>query len=174
VAIAIRSADAATARARAHGEVAARANTGAPAEVSLVPRRPRLAVVGPRRRTAGTVATLSGIVFAVMVGALAFQTQVARNQLQLDRIDHDIRVAREQYDSLRRERAELRSPGRLMQAAMSLDMVAASQSTFMNLDPDVVAAVQRSGATGGAAATSDADKEFAAYASVKAEAGGAP
>ena len=173
MAIAIRSGGSSI-RTRSHGEVDASTLSRSSAEVGLPPRGPRLTVVAPRRRTASMVAVGSAIVFGVMVGALAFQTQVARNQLQLDRIDHDIRVAREQYDALRRERAELRSPGRLMQAAMSLDMVAAAQSTFMSLDPDVVAAVQRSGATGGAAAQSDADKEFAAYASVKAQAGGAP
>ena len=114
------------------------------------------------------------LVFGLMVGALTFQTQVARNQLRLDRIDNDIRLAREQYDALRRERAELRSPGRLKMIAESLGMQAASESSFGSIDPEVVATIQRSGVAGGATASNTADKEFAAYAVVKAQAGGAP
>ena len=144
------------------------------AEVVVAPRRPRLQAVGPRRRTASMVVTAGAVLFLVMVGALAFQTQVARNQLRLDRIDNDIRVAREQYDALRRERAELRSPGRLKMVAESLGMVAASQSEFGTIPPEVIADVQRSGATGGAPASNAVDKDFAAYAAVKAQAGGAP
>ena len=140
----------------------------------VAPRRPRLQVVGPRRRAAGMLVSAGVLLFFLMVGALAFQTQVARNQLRLDRIDNDIRFAREQYDALRRERAELRSPGRLKMVAESLGMVAASQSEFGSIDPDVIASVQRSGATGGAPASNTVDRDFSAYAAVKAQAGGAP
>ena len=76
---------------------------------------------------------------------------------------------------LRRERAELRSPGRLAAEAKKLGMVPASQTEFVSLDPDVVATVQRSGTTGqDGAADTTADAEFEQYADVKAQAGGAP
>lgn len=137
-------------------------------------RRPQLEVVAPKRHTASAVVVGGALLFLVMVGALAFQTQVARNQLRLDRIDNDIRVAHEQYDALRRERAELRSPGRLKMVAESLGMVAAAQSEFGSISPEVIADVQRSGAAGGAPAANTVDRGFAAYAAVKAQAGGAP
>ncbi len=142
-------------------------------------RRPRLAVVAPRRRTAGWVTVVCGLLFMLMVGALAFQTQVARDQFRLDRIDKEIRTARAQYDALRRERAELRSPGRLMAAAQALGMVSGDlQPTdleqFSSIDPDVVATVQRTGVGGGAAPSTGGDADFSAYAAVKAQTGGAP
>jgi len=112
--------------------------------------------------------------FALMVSALAFQTQVARTQLRLDTLDREIRQAHERYDVLRRERAELRSPGRLAQAAMALDMVPATQTEFVSLDADVIATVQRTGVDSGDVGISDIEQEFHDYASVKAQAGGKP
>lgn len=136
--------------------------------------KPRLVVVAPRRRTARVVAGLAAVVFIAMIGALAFQTQVARTQLRLDTLDREIRQAHERYDVLRRERAELRSPGRLAQSAMALDMVPATQTEFMSLDADVVATVQRTGVAPGEVGLSDVEQEFRDYASVKAQAGGKP
>lgn len=179
MALAIRSARSDHAWTRAHGDVAVRP-LGRPAPaVEAAPRRPRLAVVAPRRRTAGRVTLLCAGLFAVMVGALAFQTQVARDQFRLDRLDKEIRIAREQYDALRRERAELRSPGRLMAAAQALGMVSGDlQPTdldqFTSIDPDVVATVQRMGSAGGSRPATVGDADFSAYAAVKAQTGGTP
>ena len=75
---------------------------------------------------------------------------------------------------LRRERAELRSPGRLSEEAIKLGMVPATQTEFVQLDADLVAVVQRSGADSSADVDSSIDEEFERYADVKAEAGGAP
>jgi hypothetical protein len=143
------------------------------AVADLVPR-PQLVVVPRRRRAARLIAVGCTVVFGLMLGAAAFQTQLARRQLTLDTMDRDIRAAHEQYDVLRRERAELRSPGRLALQAGNLGMVPATQTEFVVLDPDVVATVQRSSvATHGSADTS-IDQQFEQYADVKAEAGGAP
>ena len=92
----------------------------------------------------------------------------------MDTMDRDIRTAHETYDVLRRERAELRSPGRLAAEAGKLGMVPATQTEFVQLDAEVVAAVQRSGAEGSGDAVTSIDEEFEQYADVKAEAGGAP
>lgn len=80
----------------------------------------------------------------MMAGATAFQTQVARRQLELDRLDRAMTTATDQYDLLRRERAELRSPGRLIVEASALGMTAGLQSEFVALSPDVVATIQQS------------------------------
>lgn len=146
----------------------------APAVAPKERERPRLVVVAPRRRTAAMVGGMAVLLFALMVSALAFQTQVARTQLRLDTLDREIRQAHERYDVLRRERAELRSPGRLAQAAMALDMVPATQTEFVSLDADVIATVQRTGVDSGDVGISDIEQEFRDYASVKAQAGGKP
>lgn len=144
------------------------------ASVAHVTRRPQLIVVAPQRRTARWIVAGSTLVFALMLGAAAFQTQLARRQLELDSIDRRIRAAHEQYDVLRRERAELRSPGRLATEAAALGMVSASQTKFVQLDPAVVAEVQRAGVPQGNGHDVSVEQEFADYARVKAQAGGAP
>jgi cell division protein FtsL len=145
-----------------------------PAPSAKQRNKPRLVEVAPRRRTAGVIGAMVVALFALMIGALAFQTQVARTQLRLDTLDREIRQAHERYDVLRRERAELRSPGRLAQAAMALDMVPATQTEFVRIDADVVATVQRSGVGSQQSGLTDVEQEFRDYAAVKAQAGGKP
>jgi len=144
------------------------------AAVAHLAPRPQLVVVPRQRRTARVIAAGCTVVFALMLGAAAFQTQLARRQLTMDTMDRDIRAAHESYDVLRRERAELRSPGRLSGEAIKLGMVPATQTEFVQLDADVVAVVQRSGADASGDPAASIDEEFAQYAEVKAEAGGAP
>ena len=111
--------------------------TGAGGQLTVVPR--------PRRRGAvRVVAVLCTLLVAVMMGAAAFQTQLARRQVELDRLESDIHSAREQYEVLRRERAELRSPAHLSAAAAERGMVPATEAGFMVLSPEVLAEVQRS------------------------------
>lgn len=177
MAMAARSERATTVRSRVHagGSADARAMVKRTAAVAHITPRPQLVVVPRRRRTARLIAAGSTVLFGLMLGAAAFQTQLARRQLTLDTMDRSIRSAHEEYDVLRRERAELRSPGRLATEATKLGMVPASQTEFVTLDPDLVATVQRSG-TAGQTGDDDTtvDDEFEQYADVKAQAGGAP
>jgi hypothetical protein len=113
-------------------------------------------------------------VFALMLGAAAFQTQLASRQLQLDAVDQEIRDAYDRYDVMRRERAELRSPGRLAVEASALGMVPATETRFMALDPDVIATVQRTGVAGDVIDATEIGEEFQQYADVKAQSGVAP
>jgi hypothetical protein len=106
--------------------------------------RPTLSVVPRRRRTARLLAAMCAVVGLAMLGAAAFQTQLARRQLELDRLDQAVVAAREQYEVLRQERAELRSPERLAGVATAAGMVSTKQSTFVPLSPDLVAVVQES------------------------------
>jgi hypothetical protein len=136
--------------------------------------RPELVVVAPRGRAARLVVAACVVVFGMMLGAAAFQTQLARKQLTIDGLDRRIRAAHDQFDVLRRERAELRSPGRLMAQATALGMVPATQTQFVSIDPDVVATVQRSVGSVRQERATTADQEFQDYATVKAQAGSAP
>jgi len=144
---------------RAHGSAAGLARTTARAEriAATSPRplvratagievdpHPPLRLVPRRRRAARFAGVVCALVVLTMLGAAAFQTQLARRQVQLDQLDQDIRSAREQYDQLRRERAELRSPSRLAGIASDIGMVAATQTEFIVMSPDVLAEVQES------------------------------
>jgi hypothetical protein len=174
MALAVRTERAAAVRTRMHGEVPV-SRTMVKTTVALpVSPRPRLTVVPRHRRTARLIAVGSGLVFSLMLGAAAFQTALARRQLEIDTLDRRIRTAHESYDELRRERAELRSPGRLAIEASALGMVPATQTEFITLDPDVIATVQRAGATPSSDHAPTIEDEFEAYADVKAQAGGAP
>jgi len=176
MAMAARSERVTTVRSRVHGGGAAEARVMVKrtAAVAHLAPRPQLVVVPRQRRTARLIAAGCTVVFGLMLGAAAFQTQLARRQLTMDTLDRDIRTAHESYDVLRRERAELRSPGRLSEEAAKLGMVPATQTEFVQLDADVVAVVQRSGAAASGDTAASIDEEFERYADVKAEAGGAP
>ncbi len=175
MALAVRSERAPMVRSRVHGSDGdPRTLVKSTAKVAHVTPRPELVVVAPRRRTARLIGAGCAVVFVLMIGAAAFQTQLARRQLTLDTMDRKIRAAHEQYDVLRRERAELRSPGRLSQQAAALGMVPAHQTQFLMLDADVIATVQRSGAPKDTNNETTIEQEFDAYAHVKAQAGGAP
>ena len=144
------------------------------APVAHLTPRPKLALVPRRRRTARLIAAVCIPVFSLMLGAAAFQTQLASRQLRLDAVDRDIRAAYELYDTVRRERAELRSPGRLAVEAAAIGMVPASQTQFVALDPDVVATVQRTGVVIDDHDSTEIGEEFQQYADVKAQSGAAP
>ena len=107
--------------------------------------RPHLEIVVPHRRRAMSLVVISGLLlFTMLIGAVAFQTQIARNQLALDKTERAVTAARDRYDVLRRQRAELRSPNRLSVEATRLDMVPAANGEFMMVDADVVASVMAS------------------------------
>jgi cell division protein FtsL len=129
---------------RRHGEVDRGPKVMVRATVGIrATSTPTLALV-PRRRNAARMAVLlSALVVSAMLASAAFQTRVAQSQLELDRIDRDLSSSRENYDSLRRERAELRSPARLAEVAEATGMVSTDEVTYMDIDPATYAAVQQ-------------------------------
>lgn len=102
--------------------------------------RPALAVVERRRRWP---AVMAGIVWAAVVvgllGAAVFHTQLAGRQLRIDQLDRSVAAERERFDDLRYQRAELRSPVRLAEAALALGMHRGNASTFVSVAPEVLA-----------------------------------
>lgn len=106
--------------------------------------RPSLVVVPRRRRAARFLGVLCALIVLAMLGAASFQTLLAQRQLELDRLDRAIVDAREQYEVLRQERAELRSPQRLAGIATAAGMIPTKQSSFVPLSPELVAVVQES------------------------------
>ena len=97
--------------------------------------RPQLAVVEGRRRVAWFAVTLSVMIGGVMMGALALHTRISERQLQIDGLERSVRQAQVDFDVLRAERAELRSPTRLAERARELGMVPGDESEFVVVEP---------------------------------------
>jgi cell division protein FtsL len=139
-------------RTRTHGGIAARTTVVGSvvrpmvrSTIGIEAGPPPLRVVVPlRRRTARLVAIGFAVIFVLMLGAAAFETQLAKRQVKLDKIDRDISTATDSYNRLRRERAELQSPERLATEATKLGMQPSNSTDFVSIDPSIIAEVQRS------------------------------
>jgi hypothetical protein len=98
-----------------------------------------LTVVPGRRRMAWFAVGLTLLVGLVLTGALLLHTRLAERQLQIDALERSVREERQQYDVLRAQRAELRSPTRLAVSAGALGMSPGLESQFIGVDPMVLA-----------------------------------
>ncbi len=102
--------------------------------------KPALVVVPRRRRWPAVIAGLAWTTLCVgLLGAAVFHTQLAERQLRIDRLDRAVDQQRELFDELRYERAELRSPVRLAEAAGAMGMVRGDSSDFVRVTPEAVA-----------------------------------
>jgi hypothetical protein len=119
------------------------------------PRRPELTVIATRRRNARVTVGV-GAVIAVGLAVLGvLHTQIAANQRVIDRLDRSIATANEQFDTLRALRAELRAPVRLDAESRALGMEPAMSSSFLPVDPQVLATTLA--ATGGRGTRTEVD-----------------
>ncbi len=110
-----------------------------PASRSTTSRRPALQVVEVRRRTTRVV-VFTAVLIAVGLGTLAaIHTQIASRQAVIDQLDRSIAEENDRFDTLRAVRAELRAPARLDQRARELGMAPAIDSSFLAVDPLVLA-----------------------------------
>jgi hypothetical protein len=66
---------------------------------------------------------------------------IAEQQLRLDALTKDLRMAEAHYNNLRQERAELLSPSRLREQAVMLGMYQGLSTKFKDVPADVVAQV---------------------------------
>lgn len=112
-----------------------------PAATVGSPREVRLAVVAGRRRVTWFAVTLSVVIGVLMIGAVTLHTRISERQLQIDELERSVRRAQVDFDTLRAERAELRSPTRLADRAAQLGMVPGDESEFVAVDPQVLAVV---------------------------------
>ena len=135
---------------------------------------PQLHLVPKRKRAVGLAVTGFVFLFALLLGATAFQTQIARNQLQIDATEKGVRNARERYDNLRRQRAELRSPNRLAVVAAELGMVPAENGEFLTIDGSIAARIVTLADDLPSATSKSSVDAFAQFSQIKSVAGDAP
>lgn len=112
---------------------------GLPKRGRATDRQRTLTVVPARRRFAWFAVTLTVLVSAVMMAAVGLHTRIAERQLEIDELERGVRSAQEEFDVLRAERAELRSPTRISAEASRLGMVVGSESEFVAVDPMTLA-----------------------------------
>lgn len=120
------------------GEVRAGARQEAASRRATSPPPPRLVVVPRSRRTVRFAALTFSIVFALMLALTVFQTRLAENQLDIDRAEEAVDLARARFSELRKENASLRSPERIAEEAGAMGLVPGRSSNFVVVDPTVI------------------------------------
>jgi hypothetical protein len=122
-----------------HG--ASRARRETPTSASRPAPKPDLRLV-PRPRVAYNAALVLGFVVVVlMLGTVVLHTRLAERQGEIDRLEAAVTDARERFDVLRQQRAELRSPTRLAIEARNLGMMPTPRTEFLPVDPQTLAQV---------------------------------
>lgn len=139
----------AAARARARRQI--RGTGIEPAPVRRTPEREsdsHLRVVPQpetKRRSVTSRATIVAFGICTFISAVViFQATIAEQQLRLDALTRDLRMAESNYDKLRQERAELEMPSRLREEAVMMGMYQGFSSKFLEVPPEVVAEVMAS------------------------------
>jgi hypothetical protein len=80
--------------------------------------------------------------FALLAAVVALRTHLAQQQIVLDSLNRDVAMARDHFDALRAERARLRSPEVLTDAARSIGMsMAPIGRRIISVPPEVAAEV---------------------------------
>ncbi|NCZ89939.1 MAG: hypothetical protein EBY93_03275, partial [Actinobacteria bacterium] len=79
--------------------------------------------------------------FVTVSSVIGFQAYIAQQQLKIDQLSSEIRLARSYHDQLRQQRAELLAPDALREQARSLGMAPGLGSRFVEIPEDAVAAV---------------------------------
>jgi hypothetical protein len=159
-------------------------NTGRRAATATVPRperpiekrsdaaeRPSLRIIArpaQRRRRVGALAiTGSVLVFGFMIGLAGFQAQLARNQLQVDSVELDLKDAELAFERNRAELARLESPQRIISEAAKLGLQQPTGRTrYLTPSAAVVTEVLVSaggGPTGAVAGDTQTRPDWSAY-----------
>lgn len=112
-----------------------------------------LRVVPRRRRITSILAPALIVVFLAMLGVTTFQTRMAENQVNLDRLLVKVDKARDLNVKLSRQRAELLSPVRLGKEADRMKMAAPDTVGFVTVDRDTYRAVLEGSSVTGRTAT---------------------
>jgi len=107
-----------------------------------VPPERHLAIVSQEsRRRVSVVVFAVAVVLTMVASVIGFQAFIAEQQLTLDRVSTDLRLAKLNYDELRQQRADLMAPDYLREKARLMRMLQGIGSRFIEVPADVVADV---------------------------------
>lgn len=133
----------------ARGSSTGVAEVGAPTRELLrdVTAPQRSPVARPvRGRAAGALVLTAVAAIILMLGAAVLHVQLAERQFRIDTLAREVRAEQARFATLRSERAELRSPNRLADAARRLGMNPAQPTEFVEIDPmDLARTIAASG-----------------------------
>lgn len=104
-------------------------------------KRAELRLVPQPRTAANAVLVLVGLIAVLMLAAVVLHTRLAERQLEIDRLEQQVTEARERFDVLRQQRAELRSPNRLMLESAQMGMHPSPRTEFLEVDGATLAQV---------------------------------
>lgn len=103
--------------------------------------RPNLVVVEQqKRRVSRSALVIVGLV-AAMFAVVSLRIFMAQQQVKLDKLNQDVTKARQYFDQLRAERANLQSPSVLMEQAKAIGMEPAVKTKIVAVSPEAAAAV---------------------------------
>lgn len=105
------------------------------------PKRPELRLVPQPRTAANALLLFVGVIAVLMLAAVVLHTRLAERQLEIDRLEEQVSEARGRFDVLRQQRAELRSPNRLMLESADLGMRPSARTEFLEVDSASLAQV---------------------------------
>lgn len=135
----------ATARAKARRQLSHAGVERVPHVRPRVDRTSHLRVVEAPVQSRGRAVSRATIVVLVLcaftIAVIVFQATIAEQQLKLDALTRDLRLAEVHYDNLRQQRAELLMPSRLREEAVMMGMYQGLSTKFMEVPADVVAEV---------------------------------
>lgn len=86
-------------------------------------KRPKLVLVPQSERRYVRVFTVMAVAVAVMFCIVSLRAYMAQQEMRLDKMNYDITRARAHFETLRAERANLQSPGQLMNQASLMGLV---------------------------------------------------
>ena len=85
--------------------------------------RPKLVLVPQSDRRYFRVFTVVALLVVVMFCIVSLRAHMAQQEMRLDKLNYDITRARAHFETLRAERANLQSPGQLMNQAGLMGLV---------------------------------------------------
>ena len=85
--------------------------------------RPKLVLVPQSDRRYLRVFTVVALLVVVMFSIVSLRAHMAQQEMRLDKLNYDITRARAHFETLRAERANLQSPGQLMNQAGLMGLV---------------------------------------------------
>jgi len=118
-------------------------------------QRPKLVLVAQNDRRYYRVFTVVAVVVLVMFCIVSLRAHMAQQEMRLDKLNYDITRARAHFETLRAERANLQSPGQLMNQASAMGLVPSLGIHMVGIPAAVAAEV--------AATVGKVDSELAAH-----------
>ena len=103
--------------------------------------RPKLVLVPQSDRRYFRVITTVVLVGILMLGIVSLRAYMAQQEMHLDKLNYDITRARAHFETLRAERANLQSPGQLMNQAGLMGLVPSFGIRIVGIPASVAAEV---------------------------------